>query len=99
MTSTVDITSMLNNNQARKLLSEILNTGTLYWSRHAETEMEKDNLTKNDVLNVLRGGHITDPGEYEKGSWRYRVLTAKICVVVAFNSESSVAVVTAWRKS
>lgn len=95
--SRVDIMSSLQPNAARKLLSRILKTGTIFWSRHAEAEMQADKLTKNDALNVLRGGHITEPAEYEHGSWRYRVHTAKIYVVVAFASDSRAIVVTAWR--
>ena len=49
-----------------------------------------------DVANVLRGG-VVDPGEYENGSWRYRVRTARIAVIVAFRSETELRVVTAWR--
>lgn len=79
------------------MLSGILRTGTLHWSRHSETEMQNDKLVKNDALNVLRGGHITEPGEEINGSWRYRVHTELICVVVAFTSETAAVVVTAWR--
>jgi hypothetical protein len=59
-------------------------------------EIAKDGLTTVDCVNVLRGG-VPRPGEYESGSWRYRVETAKITVVVAFRSENEVVVVTAWR--
>jgi hypothetical protein len=59
--------------------------------------MEKDGLTMVDCINVLRGGWV-EPGERERGSWRYRVRTARICVVVAFRSESKLAIVTAWRE-
>ncbi|MBN2358062.1 MAG: DUF4258 domain-containing protein [Deltaproteobacteria bacterium] len=88
---------MMAPNAARKLLSRVLSTGSVFWSGHAEREMEADNLNKNDVLNVLRGGHITEPAELEHGSWRYRVPTARIYVAVAFPSDASAVVVTAWR--
>lgn len=58
--------------------------------------MTKDNLTMVDVANVLRGG-VVDPAESEKGTWRYRVRTARIAVIVAFRSETELRVVTAWR--
>ena len=48
--------------------------------------------------NVLRGGHITEPAENEKGTWRYRVHTNTIWVVVAFRGETELVVVTVWRK-
>jgi hypothetical protein len=49
-----------------------------------------------DCTTVLRGG-VVEPGELERGSWRYRVKTNTMCVVVAFRSEMELVVVTAWR--
>jgi hypothetical protein len=81
---------------ARRLIREILQSGSVVFSRHAEEEMAKDNLTMVDVTNVPRGG-VVDPGELEKGSWRYRARTGRIAVIVAFRSETELRVVTAWR--
>jgi len=82
--------------EARRLIRAILDSGSVAFSKHAEEEMAKDNVTIVDVANVLRGG-VVDPGEYENGSWRYRVRTARIAVIVAFRSETELRVVTAWR--
>ena len=82
---------------ARRLIHDILVSGTVSFSGHALEEMAKDDLTTVDCTNVLRGG-VVEPGDLEKGSWRYRVRTARICVVVAFRSEQRLAVVTAWRE-
>jgi hypothetical protein len=82
---------------AKKRIRSILDTGVLVPSGHALSEMEKDDLTLVDCTNVLRGGWV-EPAEWEKGNWRYRVRTARICVVVAFRSESKLAIVTAWRE-
>ena len=49
-----------------------------------------------DCINVLRGGSVRE-GEYENGSWRYQVHTPKMCVVIRFESDSILEVVTAWR--
>jgi hypothetical protein len=38
---------------ARRLIREILQNGSVVFSRHAEEEMAKDNLTMVDVTNVL----------------------------------------------
>ena len=57
-------------------------------------EMAKNDLTTIDVTNMLRGG-VVDAAEFENGSWRYRVRTSKMAVVV--RSESELRVVTAWR--
>lgn len=82
--------------KARKLLREILASGTLTFSDHAKKEMAKDKLTTPDVVNVLRAG-VVEPSEFENGSWRHRVKTNAICVVVVLVSEGEAVVVTAWR--
>lgn len=62
---------------ARQLVREILANGTVTFSGHAITEMAKDDLSTVDCVNVLRGG-VVEPGELEKGSWRYRIRTARM---------------------
>jgi hypothetical protein len=86
----------LSSPEARRLIREILAGGEVVSSGHAVREMEKDDLTMVDCVNVLRGG-IVEPGEFENGSWRYRVPTQRIWVVVAFRSEKRLVIVTAWR--
>ena len=71
--------------KARTLLREILTSGTLTYSGHAKREMEKDKLTTQDLVNVLRAG-VVEPSEFENGSWRHRVKTNAICVVVVLVS-------------
>ena len=66
-------------------------------SSHDFDEMARDLMTTVDVTNVLRGG-VVEPPELERGTWRYRVRTNLMCVVVAFRSERHLVVVTAWRK-
>lgn len=83
--------------QARQLAREILKSGVVNLKkRHLLEEMENDNLSEQDVVNVIRGG-VVEPGEFENGSWRYRFRTPRIYVVVAFRSETSLVAVTAWR--
>jgi hypothetical protein len=81
---------------ARTLIRSILQSGRFVYSPHAEEEMAKDGITTVDAVNVLRGG-VVQPGEFERGTWRYRVRTARLTVVVAFRSETELVVVTAWR--
>ena len=83
---------------ARTLIRQVLETGTVTWSSHALREMENDDLQTPDCTNVLRGG-VVHPPDVERGTWRYRVSTGKICVVVAFRSETEIVVVTAWRSA
>jgi len=82
--------------KARRLLREILASGILTYSGHAKKEMVKDERTTQDVVNVLRAGMV-EPSEFEQGSWRHRVKTNTICVVVVLVSEREAVVVTAWR--
>ena len=81
---------------ARRLFREIVSNGEVAFSHHAREEMAKDAMIVGDVLNLLRGG-VVEPPEYENGSWRYRVRTDRMCVVVAIRSRTELAVVTAWR--
>lgn len=81
---------------AKRLIRDILQSGRFIYSNHAKDEMVDDELTTVDCENVLRGG-VVRPGEYENGTWRYRVETSKITVVVAFRSAQELVVVTAWR--
>lgn len=80
----------------KKLLVAILKDGVLAFTNHAYEEMAKDNLTEVDVRNTLRGG-TPQAGEYVSDSWRYRVTTFRVAVVVAFRSTVHAVVVTAWR--
>ena len=45
---------------------------------------------------ALRAG-VVDRPELENGTWRYRVRGGRISVVVAFRSEDTLVVITAWR--
>lgn len=87
----------LNPSRAKAQMAAILAGGAVTFSKHALEEMASDDLTAVDVANVLRAGAV-DPAELERGSWRYRVGTQRIEVVVAFRSETELIVVTAWRR-
>ena len=82
--------------RAKQRIRDILANGSVSFLNHALEEMDKDKLTAVDVTNVLRGG-VVDPAEFENGSWRYRVRTARIAVIVALRSDTELRVVTAWR--
>jgi hypothetical protein len=86
----------LDPSQAKKLIGTILKEGTVSFTSHAEKEMAEDDLSTVDCVNVLRGGVVEQP-ELERGTWRYRVRTNRIVVVVSFRSKSALRVVTAWR--
>jgi hypothetical protein len=82
---------------AKKLAREIAENGVIEISGHALEEMANDELQTTDCLNLLRAG-VCEAPEYINGEWRYRVGTSRICVVIAFISETRLRVVTAWRK-
>jgi hypothetical protein len=84
------------NQDAQKLIREILKSGTVFFTPHGRKAMADDDLTAVDVENVLRGGWV-EMSEYENREWRYRVQTNRIAIVVAFESETDLTVVTAWR--
>ena len=81
---------------ARKLILAILSTGTVRFSPHALAEMAADGIDQATVRFVLRGD-IVEPAELERGSWRYRIRAASVYIVVAFEVETKLVVVTAWR--
>ena len=83
--------------EARKLAREILVSGTVVISTHARKEMDNDKLTAVDITNVLRGGSYNE-AEWENGGWRHQVSTQRIVVVIEFDSETEVIIVTAWRR-
>ena len=81
----------------KTLLVQILEHGTVEFSGHARKEMETDNIAEGEVGGVLKGC-MAEPGELQRGSWRYRVRKSGVYAVVAFRSEDWTVVVTAWRK-
>jgi hypothetical protein len=83
--------------KARRLIQQILEKGSVAFSGDAERALADDDLATPDAVNVLRAG-VVDPPDFEKGSWRYRVRTQRMVVVVVFRSESEIRVVTAWRQ-
>lgn len=90
--------------EAVALIRRIIRDGKTRFRGHARSRMDEHDLEEPDVLNVLRAGLITEPAELERGStnavesWRYRIHTDRICVVVAFASPTTLVVVTCWRK-
>ena len=98
MFSQAEIEKGLPTAQARKLLSHILRDGSIAFTRHARRELAKDGLSEVDARNVLKGGQIYEPAEFEHDSWRYRVHTPRMTVVIAFDSVTLCVVVTAWKK-
>lgn len=81
---------------AKKLARDIVEKGFVDFCGHALEEMKKDDLQTTDCVNLIRGGTY-EPPDFINGEWRYRVVTQRICVVFAFQSDTRMRVVTAWR--
>jgi hypothetical protein len=94
-----DLREPLSTHEAKALMRRILATSEVRFSDHALEQMAGDEfgpVSKVDVINVIRGGIVDDVSLRDR-TWRYRVRTARICVVVAFRGASALAVVTVWR--
>ena len=84
--------------ELKNLLRAILdNPGALRYSKHALDEMAKDSIIKPEIHSALRAGQMTEPPEMENGTWRYRIRTQKLVIVVALRSEAIATVITAWK--
>ena len=81
---------------AKRMIGKILRDGVLAFSDHAYVEMANDDLDELDVRNTLRGGWCKF-SEERVASWRYRFETYQQGAVIAFRSELSAVVVTAFR--
>lgn len=95
--------TQIDKNQARKLVSQIVKSqaSPLVFSKHALIELENDDLTTADALNVLKSpdAKILNDGELSNGTYRYRIETAYILVVIAFSEDGKkIIIVTIWDK-
>mgnify|MGYP000343441480 CR=1 FL=1 len=82
--------------EARNRARKILESGSIVFTSHAARELDKDDLTRIDAMNIIRAG-VYQPPEYEQGAWRYRVMTQRMAVVLEFASDSELVVITGWR--
>lgn len=80
---------------ARKLAREILVDGTVSFTSHCRKELSKNGKTVIDATNVIRGGAYSE-AEWENGAWRHRVSTQRMAVVIEFEAETALMVVTAF---
>lgn len=88
----------LKRTETKKLILSILKDGSISFAEpHAIECLEKHGMSTLDCLNVLRGGFVEE-AEHENGEWRYRIHTGKMTVVVRFEDETELMIVTAWRK-
>lgn len=84
--------------ELRRRINLVLNRGTVAIWNHCEREQQNDKITDFEVTRVLQFGMCTEPAEYEKGKWRYRLHKDGVCVVIQFESSDRLSQVTCWRK-
>jgi hypothetical protein len=96
--SIISVKEPLTPDAATALIKTIIREGQVTWSQHASDEMRADDPTMVDCVNFMRAGAVSEPAEFIRNTWRYRIHTPRIYVVVAFRSEQELAVVTAWRE-
>ena len=83
---------------ARQLIRTLIEVGKVTFSAHATARMVECDMSLVDCHNVLRGGRVMgDLTAFERGTWRYRVETSRMAVVVAFEGEQLLRIVTAFR--
>ena len=56
------------------------------------------NIGFDEVLRTLRNGEVVRPAYRRRDSWRYRVEHRQLCVVIEFDGESVVIVVTTFER-
>jgi hypothetical protein len=81
---------------ARRLIRAIAAAGGVRFSGHAVAELRRDGLNTVDGHKVLVSGAVA-AGEYEHGAGRYRVTAGRVTMVLEFESESRLVVVTGWK--
>ena len=93
----------LSKNEARKQVTKIISKhpANIYFSSHALEELDNDDLTTADALNVLKSPNskIHKDGEFKNGSYRYRLETNNLMIVIAFQEAGDgISIITAWDK-
>jgi hypothetical protein len=81
--------------EARKLARVILIEGTVIFTSHCKKELAKDGKTTVDATNVIRGGRYLE-AEWENGAWRHRAETQRMAVVIEFETDAELIVVTSF---
>ena len=81
--------------EAHRLIRQAIGSGSTVISPHFVKRLTDRGLDMQDCINVLTSGTV-DPPELEKGSWRYRVRTQHIEVIVTFRSATEIVLVSAW---
>lgn len=91
-----ELVEPLDPDEAKPLIRLIIASGQVSFPTHAKGRLSLRSMGMSDALNVLRAGVVEHP-ELERGTYRYRVCTSRMTVVIAFRSKTHLVIVTAWR--
>lgn len=84
--------------EAKERIMKTLTEGRVVYSRpHGIQRLNERKLSMVDCVNVLRGG-IVNEAHREGSSWRYKVSTQNIEVIIKFLPYNRLMIITAWRK-
>jgi hypothetical protein len=72
--------------------------GTIRLAGHAARQMAVRSIGFDEVLRTLRTGEVVRPAYRRRDSWRYRVERKGLCVVIEFDGEALVIVVTTFER-
>ncbi len=86
--------------EALKLARKILNEGSVVFTSHGAGRADERNLSAVDIKNVIERGVVNNEAEQSAdGRWAYKIETQKMAVIVGFEDENEMKIVSAWRKS
>lgn len=91
-----ELVEPLDPDEAKPLIRKILTEGMVSIPSHAKGRLASREMETSDALNVLRAGFVEHP-DLEGGTYRYRVCTQRMTVVIAFRSKTHLVIITAWR--
>jgi len=91
----VDMKQPLAAAEARTLARVILVKGTVTFTSHCLTELAKDGKTTVDATNIIVVVPTAE-AEWENGAWRHRAQTQRMAVVLEFETEAELIVVTSF---
>ena len=83
--------------EAKQLARHIVDYGMVFFTKHAEQELAKDGKKTVDAVNVIRAGAYSE-AEWDNGEWRHHASTQRFTVVVQFESDRQLLVITGWAK-